>query len=68
MMNGQTKLKQNDSLQFNQEYSKLEQTYILRALQMFHDDGGDYYDYDDDDDDRKEANIVAEVPDVSLLT
>jgi hypothetical protein len=70
MMDGQTKIKQNDSLQFNQEYSKLELTYILRALQMFHDDEGDYYDYDDDDDDddRKETNKVAEIPGVSLLT
>jgi hypothetical protein len=35
---------------------------------MFHDDEDGYYDYDDDDDDRKEANIVAEIPDVSLLS
>jgi hypothetical protein len=34
---------------------------------MFHDDEDDYYDYDDDDD-REEANIAAEIPDVSLLT
>jgi len=35
---------------------------------MFHGGKDDYYDYDDDDDDRKEANIVAEIPDLSLLT
>jgi hypothetical protein len=34
---------------------------------MFHDDKDAYYDYGDDDNDRKEANIVGEIPDVSLL-
>jgi len=67
-MHGHKSLKQNDSSKYNQEYRNLEQTYILRALRMFHDDKDEYYDYDDDDDDRKEANIVAEIPDVSRLT
>ena len=35
---------------------------------MFHDDKNDYYDYDDEDDDRKEGNIVAEIPNPSLIT